>query len=50
MGCGTEIVVRLMWTLPLVFDHRLIEDAPAARFLQMIKPLIEDLALSIMYV
>jgi pyruvate dehydrogenase E2 component (dihydrolipoamide acetyltransferase) len=39
---GTEIVVRQMWTLSLVFDHRLIDGAPAARFLQYIKQLIEE--------
>jgi len=44
---GTEIVVRQMWTLCLVFDHRLVDGAPAARFLQMIKSLIEDPALFI---
>jgi pyruvate dehydrogenase E2 component (dihydrolipoamide acetyltransferase) len=46
---GTEIVIRQMWTLSLVFDHRLVDGAPAARFLQMIKALIEDPALSIVY-
>ena len=46
---GTEIVVRQMWTLCLVFDHRLVDGAPAARFLQMIKSLIEDPALFIVY-
>jgi pyruvate dehydrogenase E2 component (dihydrolipoamide acetyltransferase) len=46
---GTEIVIRQMWTLCLVFDHRLVDGAPAARFLQMIKSLIEDPALSIVY-
>jgi pyruvate dehydrogenase E2 component (dihydrolipoamide acetyltransferase) len=46
---GTEIVVRQMWTLCLVFDHRLVDGAPAARFLQMIKALIEDPALFIVY-
>jgi pyruvate dehydrogenase E2 component (dihydrolipoyllysine-residue acetyltransferase) len=39
---GTEIVVRQMWTLSLVFDHRLVDGAPAARFLQYIKQLIEE--------
>ncbi len=47
---GNEIVIRQMWTLSLVFDHRLVDGAPAARFLQMIKTLIEDPALFIMYV
>jgi len=36
-----EIVVRQMWTLSLVFDHRVVDGAPAARFLQRIKQLIE---------
>jgi pyruvate dehydrogenase E2 component (dihydrolipoamide acetyltransferase) len=46
---GDQIVIRQMWTLSLVFDHRLVDGAPAARFLQMIKSLIEDPALFIMY-
>ncbi len=37
-----NIVVRQMWTLSLVFDHRLVDGAPAARFLQYIKQLIEE--------
>ncbi len=37
-----EIVARHMWTLSLVFDHRLVDGAPAARFLQYIKDLIEE--------
>lgn len=37
-----EIVVRQMWTLSLVFDHRLVDGGPAARFLQHIKQLIEN--------
>lgn len=37
-----EIVVRKMWTLSLVFDHRLVDGAPAARFLNHICELIED--------
>ncbi|MCR4407126.1 MAG: 2-oxo acid dehydrogenase subunit E2 [Anaerolineae bacterium] len=37
-----EIVVRQMWTLSLAFDHRLVDGAPAARFLQRIKQLIEN--------
>jgi pyruvate dehydrogenase E2 component (dihydrolipoyllysine-residue acetyltransferase) len=36
------VVVRHMWTLSLVFDHRLVDGAPAARFLQHIKELIEE--------
>ena len=46
---GNEIVIRQMWTLCLVFDHRLVDGAPAARFLQMIKALVEDPALFIVY-
>jgi pyruvate dehydrogenase E2 component (dihydrolipoamide acetyltransferase) len=36
-----EIVARDMWTLSLTFDHRLVDGAPAARFLQRIKQLVE---------
>jgi len=39
---GDEIVVRQMWTLSLVFDHRLVDGAPAARFLQRVKQLVEN--------
>jgi pyruvate dehydrogenase E2 component (dihydrolipoamide acetyltransferase) len=46
---GDQAVIRQMWTLSLVFDHRLVDGAPAARFLQTIKALIEDPALSIAY-
>jgi pyruvate dehydrogenase E2 component (dihydrolipoamide acetyltransferase) len=35
-------VIRQMWTLSLVFDHRLVDGAPAARFLQKIKQVIEN--------
>ncbi|MCD6355826.1 MAG: 2-oxo acid dehydrogenase subunit E2 [Anaerolineaceae bacterium] len=37
-----KIAVRDMMTLSLVFDHRLVDGAPAARFLQHLKNLIED--------
>lgn len=37
-----QIVVRQMLTLSLVFDHRLVDGAPAARFLQDIKAFIEE--------
>ena len=37
-----EIVVRKMMTLSLVFDHRLTDGAPAARFLDYICELIEE--------
>jgi pyruvate dehydrogenase E2 component (dihydrolipoamide acetyltransferase) len=39
---GGEVVARQMWTLSLVFDHRLVDGAPAARFLQRIKQLVES--------
>jgi pyruvate dehydrogenase E2 component (dihydrolipoamide acetyltransferase) len=38
---GEQIVVRQMMTLSLSFDHRVVDGAPAARFLQRIKQLIE---------
>jgi len=37
-----EIAIRPMVILSLVFDHRMVDGAPAARFLQEIKRLIED--------
>ena len=36
-----EIKIRKMITLSLVFDHRIIDGAPAARFLQKVKYYIE---------
>ena len=39
---GDQVVIRQMWTLSLVFDHRLVDGAPAARFMQYIKQLIEE--------
>jgi pyruvate dehydrogenase E2 component (dihydrolipoamide acetyltransferase) len=37
-----QIVIRKMVTLSLAFDHRLTDGAPAARFLQYIKQLVEE--------
>jgi len=37
-----KIVARDMWALSLTFDHRLVDGAPAARFLQYIKRLVEN--------
>jgi pyruvate dehydrogenase E2 component (dihydrolipoamide acetyltransferase) len=37
-----EVTVRSMLTLSLVFDHRLVDGAPAARFLQYVKQVIEE--------
>lgn len=36
-----EIVIRQMLTLSLAFDHRLVDGAPAARFMQSLKNAIE---------
>ncbi|MEZ4518751.1 MAG: 2-oxo acid dehydrogenase subunit E2 [Chloroflexota bacterium] len=38
---GGEVLVRPMITLSLTFDHRLIDGAPAAKFLQRIAQLID---------
>jgi pyruvate dehydrogenase E2 component (dihydrolipoyllysine-residue acetyltransferase) len=37
-----QVVARQMTVLSLVFDHRVVDGAPAARFLQYIKNLIEE--------
>jgi pyruvate dehydrogenase E2 component (dihydrolipoamide acetyltransferase) len=37
-----QVEIRQMLTLSLAFDHRLVDGAPAARFLQYIKNLIEE--------
>ena len=37
-----QVVIRTMCTLSLVFDHRLVDGAAAARFLQYIKSLMEE--------
>jgi pyruvate dehydrogenase E2 component (dihydrolipoamide acetyltransferase) len=37
-----EVVARQMCALSLTFDHRLVDGAPAARFLQRIKQLVEN--------
>jgi len=34
--------IRQMMTLSLVFDHRIVDGAPAARFMQFIKHVIEE--------
>ncbi len=39
---GGEIVARQMVALSMAFDHRLVDGAPAARFLQRIKHLVEN--------
>ncbi len=35
-------VLRQMMTLSLVFDHRIVDGAPAARFLQFVKQVVEE--------
>lgn len=42
IGLNGAIVLRSMVTLSLSFDHRLVDGAPAARFLQRIKQYIEE--------
>lgn len=37
-----QVVARLTCCLSLVFDHRLVDGAPAARFLQRIRSLLEN--------
>ncbi len=39
---GEGVVVRQMMTLSLAFDHRLVDGAPAARFFQYLKQLVEE--------
>jgi len=38
----SKVVIRKMMVLSLAFDHRLVDGAPAAKFLQFIKDLIES--------
>ncbi|HXZ56633.1 MAG TPA: dihydrolipoamide acetyltransferase family protein [Gaiellaceae bacterium] len=42
---GGEIVLRPMLTLTATFDHRAVDGAPAAEFLQSVKELLEEPAL-----
>jgi pyruvate dehydrogenase E2 component (dihydrolipoamide acetyltransferase) len=41
-AAAEKVAIRQMMTLSLTFDHRLVDGAPAARFLQRIKRLIEQ--------
>lgn len=41
VGLNGQIVLREMLALSLSFDHRLVDGAPAAKFLQRVKQLIE---------
>lgn len=42
MDENDRVAVRQMMVLSLTFDHRLVDGAPAARFLQRIKQLVEQ--------
>jgi pyruvate dehydrogenase E2 component (dihydrolipoamide acetyltransferase) len=44
---GGEIVARPMMTVTLTVDHRAVDGAPAAEFLQMVKASLEDPALAL---
>jgi len=37
-----QVAIRQMMWLSLTFDHRIVNGAPAARFLQRIKQLVEE--------
>jgi pyruvate dehydrogenase E2 component (dihydrolipoamide acetyltransferase) len=39
---GDEVVIRELFTLSLTFDHRVVDGAPAARFLQTLRAFIES--------
>jgi pyruvate dehydrogenase E2 component (dihydrolipoamide acetyltransferase) len=39
---GNQVTTGQMLMLSLVFDHRIVDGAPTARFLQYIKHLIEE--------
>ncbi len=41
VGLNGQIILREMMALSLSFDHRLVDGAPAAKFLQRVKQLIE---------
>ena len=46
-GVGGELVVRPMLTLTATFDHRAVDGAPAAAFLQTLKESLEDPGLAL---
>ena len=41
-AAAEKVAIRQMMTLSLTFDHRLVDGAPAARFLQRVKQLVEQ--------
>lgn len=46
-GAGGELAVRPMLTLTATFDHRAVDGAPAAAFLQTLKESLEDPGLAL---
>ena len=42
MAYKGQMAIRQMWTLSLVHDHRVVDGAPAAKFLQYIKHMVEE--------
>ncbi len=42
VGVDGQIALRTMMALSLSFDHRIVDGAPAARFLQRVKQLLEE--------
>jgi len=50
MYVGDELVRRERMVISLAFDHRLVDGAPAARFMQTIKALLEEPGMMIAYV
>ena len=44
---GGEIVARPTMTMTLTCDHRAVDGAPAAEFLETVKAMLEDLSLAL---
>ncbi|MHB0870305.1 MAG: dihydrolipoamide acetyltransferase family protein, partial [Chloroflexota bacterium] len=42
VGVNGQMALRTMMTLSLSFDHRIVDGAPAAQFLQRVKQLLEE--------
>jgi pyruvate dehydrogenase E2 component (dihydrolipoamide acetyltransferase) len=42
-----EIVARPMMTMTLTCDHRAVDGAPAAEFLETVQAMLEDLSLAL---
>jgi pyruvate dehydrogenase E2 component (dihydrolipoamide acetyltransferase) len=42
VGVAGNVVLRPRFNLSLSFDHRIVDGAPAARFLQLVKKLLEE--------